>query len=343
METTRQIIARAAAEAPFFAGIDLGGTNIKVGLVDNLGRTLGYKSVPSEIEEGPDAGAKRMGDTVRAVAAEVGVAMDEIAYVGLATPGTMDVAAGMLLHPANLPGWHQFPIRDRVAEECGLPLAYVNDANAAAFGEYWVGSGAQYNSMILITLGTGVGGGIIIGDLSVDGEHSHGSELGHIIIDCRDDARACPAGRGHLEAYASATALVERTRELLTAGRESSLSARLGEDDALTARAVAEAAEAGDELAHEIIMETAGWLGLGIVTMLHAIDPGAVLLGGAMTFGRHETQTGRDFLAAVKAAIARRTFPTIAENVVIDYASLGGDAGYIGAAGVARAAYAKQQ
>ena len=144
------------------------------------------------------------------------------------TPGTMDIPRGMFLQPHNLPHWHYFPIRDCVAEAFGLPTAFANDANAAAYGEFWVGSGQKYHSIVMLTLGTGVGGGIIIGDLSVDGENSHGSECGHIIIDSSPTARMCGCGQpGHLEAYCSATALVKRTQELLANGRASSLTQRI--------------------------------------------------------------------------------------------------------------------
>ncbi len=100
-----------------------------------------------------------------------------IARVGLGTPGTMDVASGLLIHPHNLPGWHDFPIRDRLCHHCGLPVTYANDANAAAYGEFWVGSGREFHSLVLLTLGTGIGCGIIIGDLTIVGEHYHGGRM----------------------------------------------------------------------------------------------------------------------------------------------------------------------
>lgn len=338
----REFLQKNQAQPPFFVGIDLGGTNIKAGVVDDLGRTLGYASVKSEIQKGPDAGARRMADAARQAAAKAGLDMDEVAYVGLATPGTMDIPAGMLLHPVNLPGWNEFPIRDRVAEYAGRPVAFANDANAAAYGEFWVGSGSQYPSMIMLTLGTGVGGGIIIGDLTIEGVNSHGSECGHIIIDSRDDARVCSCGhRGHLEAYASATAVTRRTEEALNAGRESSLSKLRDSGVELSAKRVHEAAEQGDVLALEIVLETARYLGIGITTLLHTIDPAAVVLGGAMDFGGRTNKIGQQFLNRIKEEVAHRAFPTVAERINIDFASLGGDAGYIGAAGVARMEFKK--
>jgi glucokinase len=255
----------------------------------------------------------------------------------------MDVPAGMLLEPPNLRGWDNFPIRDRVSEHCGLPVAFANDANAAAYGEFWVGSGRAFRSMVLLTLGTGVGGGIIIGDHSVDGEHSHGSECGHIIIDHHQDARMCPCGQtGHLEAYGSATAVVKRAHELLDTRRESSVRRRLANGEELTTLLLAEEAEAGDELSMDLILEAAKYLGVGVTSLMHTIDPDGVVLGGAMTFGGHESPVGRKFLDRVREEVAQRTFPVLREKTIVDFASLGADAGFIGAAGIGRLAHRRR-
>ncbi len=254
----------------------------------------------------------------------------------------MDIPAGKLIKPANLKGWDDFPLRDRVSRHCGLPVTFANDANAAAFGEFWVGSGRDFHSMVLFTLGTGIGSGIIIGDLCLDGEHSHGGECGHAIINCSPDARICSCGqRGHLEAYASAKAVVKRTIEALDAGRPSSLSNDQKVREKLTPKLIAKHAEAGDQLSLEIIMETARFLGVGITNLMHTIDPNGVLLGGAMTFGGNKSELGRRFLAEIKAEVKRRAYAVLAQRTVIDFAALGGDAGYIGAAGLARLEYLK--
>jgi glucokinase len=285
-----------------------------------------------------------MAQAVFAAAEEVGVDRNRIVAAGLGTPGTMDIPAGMLLQPVNLKGWDMFPIRDRLAAHLGMHVTFANDAGAAAYGEFWVGSGRDYRSMVLFTLGTGIGCGIIIDGFSIDGEHSHGAECGHIIIDYRDDAPTIPTGqRGHLEAFASATALIRRTHEALDAGRASSLADRRLRGDEITPLVVAEEAEEGDALSLEIIMDTARFMGIGVVTLMHTIDPAAVVLGGAMTFGGHESELGRKFLARIREEVKRRAFPTLAANTVIDYAQVGGDAGFIGAAGLAREAYQKQQ
>jgi glucokinase len=285
-----------------------------------------------------------MGAAVTRAIEQAGLKRSDIARVGLGSPGTMDIAAGTLVAPVNLKGWEGFPIRDRVSHHCGLPVSFANDAAAAAYGEYWIGSGRDFHSMVLFTLGTGIGCGIIIGDLSIQGEHSHGAECGHMIIDSGDNARVCGCGQtGHLEAYASATAVIKRTEEALQAGATSTLSQRLREGQQLTPKLIAAEAEAGDELSMRIVLETARYLGIGAVNLMHTIDPGGVLLGGAMTFGGHDARLGRTFLARIKEEVRRRSFRLLAERTVIDYAALGGDAGYLGAAGIARVDHMKQK
>jgi glucokinase len=340
MSDARPFVSAQDARPPFFVGVDLGGTNIKVGVVDDLGRTLSWLSIPTEVEAGPEGAARRMGAAVHRAAREAGLELSSVARVGLGAPGGMDIPAGMLTTVINLAGWNNFPIRDRVSHHCGLPVTFENDANAAAYGEYWVGSGREFGSMVLLTLGTGIGCGIIVGDTVIRGAHSHGGEAGHVIIDSRDDARMCGCGYiGHLEAYASATAVIRRTQELLDAGRRTELSKRLAAGEDLTPRLIAEEAEAGDELSLEIVLETARYLGIGTVNTIHVVDPDVVLLGGAMTFGGAERELGRRFLERVREEVRRLARPVLARETKIDFATLGGDAGFIGAAGVARLDY----
>ena len=342
MSDNASTIHAAEATKPFFTGVDLGGSSVKIGLLDDQGRTLSRHKIPTEVSRGPEDGARRMGEAVAKAAADAGLEADDIAGVGLGSPGTMDIPAGMLLEPHNLPGWQDFPIRDALARHCGRPVTFVNDANAAAYGEYWVGRGREFHSMVLLTLGTGIGCGIIVGDLLIEGEHSHGAECGHIIIDYGDDARVCPCGQpGHLEGYTSARSVIARATEALARGRESVLSSRIAAGEKLSPLMLAQAAEAGDELALEIILETARYLGVGIVSLIHTIDPDGVVLGGAMTFGGGESELGRRFVERIRQEVRQRAFPVLAEKVQVDFASLGGDAGYIGAAGIARLAHRK--
>lgn len=338
MPDHRDWIPLERARRPWFVGVDVGGTNCKSGLVDNDGQIIGYTSIPTEEERGPRDAIQRIRQSLDRLFQEIGIGWDDVSAVGLGTPGSQDLRRGWLVDPPNMPHWKNFPIRDTLAEACGKPCSYSNDANAAAFGEFWTGAGRKYDSMVMFTLGTGVGGGIILNGKSVDGENSFGSELGHIIIDWREEARLCVwgGGKGQLEAYASASAVVARAQEALDSGRESSVNQRIATGETLNAKMLAEEAESGDKFSMEIILETARYLGVGVTSVVHTVDPGSVVLGGAMTFGRHATHVGRQFLETVRAEFRARCFGVVA-NTSIDYATLGGDAGLIGAAGMARA------
>jgi glucokinase len=234
---------------------------------------------------------------------------------------------------------------DELSKQTGFPVIFCNDANAAAYGEYWVGSASGKPSMALLTLGTGIGCGIIIEGSSIDGATGYGGECGHLVIDAADNALLCGCGqRGHLEAYCSATGVARRTLNL-TDRHESSIRSRISPETRLgeIAKIVYQEAEKGDILALEIVKDTAKFLSLGIVSLLNTVDPSCVLLGGAMTFGGRDVPLGLWFLNQVTKEVKNRSFKAVAENVVIDFAILGSDAGYIGAAGLAREEYLRSK
>jgi glucokinase len=326
-----------APSRQLFVGIDVGGTNIKIGLVDDGGRTVAYRSIATEQERGPADAAKRMGASVRGLVAESGMAPSSVVRAGLATPGPMDIAQGMLLQPGNLPHWHNSPIRNLVSDACGLPVTYANDANAAAFGEFWAGAGREYRSLVLFTMGTGIGGGIVVDDMLIEGVHSVGGELGHIVIDSREDAPLNSLGlRGTLEGYCGAYSVVRRTEEAMATGKPSRIQSRLDRGEELTPLLIAEEAERGDSLAYDVVMETARYMAMGVVTAVHTIDPESVVIGGAMTFGGEGHPLGEQFMKRLRDEARPRMIDSIRDKVHIDFAALGGDAGYIGAAGLAR-------
>ncbi len=326
---------RANSE-PFYLGVDVGGTNTKAGVVNGRGESLSRVIVPTEANRGPDVGLANIDRAVKQAVAESPVSLAEISTIGLATAGPMDIPAGKLLKPPNLPGWDNLPIRQIVRDHFDKPTVLQNDANAAAYGEFWIGAGKDTHSLVLWTLGTGIGCGIIIGDLVLTGEHSHGSECGHIIIEMQG-GRRCDTGQyGTLEAYAGAKGLLRRCREALDEGRDSLLREKIDAGQKLTPLLIAQAAEQGDPLADELVMETARYMGVGTTTLMHTIDPDMFLFGGAMTFGRNESELGRRFLKRIKDEVKARAFRAPFEQTIIDWATLGGDAGYIGAAGCAR-------
>ena len=338
--TSQPILPASQAVHPLYLGIDVGGTGMKVGVVDDNGKTLGFTSIPTEEPRGPVDAMQRIASCSEELLASIGLTKKDIVRVGLGTPGSQDIPKGMLIEPPNHPHWHHFPIVKCLEDAIGLPVSFANDANAAAFGEFWVGTGAVYSSMVLLTLGTGVGGGIIIDNQLVVGHNSFGGECGHMIIDPSPNARLCVwgGGRGHLEAYASASAVVQRAKEELAAGAVSSLTSDAG---SLTTKKIYLAAASGDEFSLKIIDETADYLALGIATVVHTLDPGLIVLGGAMNFGGSQCPIGKRFLNRVGEAFRKRSFEYVANGTKIEFASLGGDAGYLGAAGIARMEYKK--
>jgi glucokinase len=323
-----------ARRPPFYLGIDLGGTNIKSGVVDDAGHPCSSVSLETHARRGPDAGIQTLAEAGRRAVQSSGLSWNDIAGVGLGSPGTMDPEAGMLLDPPNLPGWTNLPIRQRLSDLIGKPVVLKNDASAAAYGEYWAGAGRGTQSLVLFTLGTGIGGGIVQNGQTIEGRHGHGAECGHIVIQM-DNARQCSCGAyGHLEAYASATALVKRALEALDADPNSTL-AQARDEDRLTSRTIAEAAAAGDRLAHRLMRDTARYLAVGAVNLMNIIDPDIILFGGGMI------AAGPAFLADIAADARAMAFPIPAQRIRLAYAELGGDAGFIGAAGCARLEFGK--
>jgi glucokinase len=322
------------SSTPLFVGVDVGGQTIKGGVVDDTGRSLSAVSVPTEAARGQEHGLNQMCLTVRKAAEAAGVTLGDVAAIGIATPGTMDIPAGIILDPPNLRPWQNVPVRHHLEVTFGKPTAFQNDANAAAFGEYWVGSGQGTRSLVLFTLGTGIGCGIVIDGQILEGRHSHGAEVGHIIV-AAENGRLCGCGQpGHLEAYASALAVVKRTEEALAADEDRSLLHALRRDQGgLTARDVFQTAAAGDELAGRIVRDTARYLAVGAVNMMHTIDPDMVVFAGGMT------AAGEPFLGAIRGYVRQWAFPVLAEKIQVRFATLGSDAGYIGAAACGRQLY----
>ena len=325
------------AEALRFVGLDVGGTTMKAAVVDAAGRAAPSVSMPTQPERGQDAGLETMCETIRRAVAAANLTMSDIAAIGVATPGLMDIRGGLILDPPNLKPWKNVPVREHVAKVFGKPTAFQNDANAAAFGEFWVGSGKGANSMVLFTLGTGVGGGIIIDGRVIEGEHSHGGELGHLRIDMPDRGRLCGCGaRGCLEAYASATNVTARAREEMASSRAPSKLRQYftANDDVLTAEVVFKLAADGDPMAAKVADDTAYYLALGACAITAAVDPEVIVFGGGMA------AAGEPLRAKIEEYVKRFGLPFPSKSIRVALAKLGSDAGFIGAAGCAKAVVA---
>ena len=313
----------------YYVGLDVGGTTMKSAVVDEKGKPFPSVTLPTEPIKGQEKGLETMCRCIRQCVAAAGLEMKDIAAIGVATPGTMDIKAGLILDPPNLKPWRNVPVRQHIADAFKIPTAYQNDANAAALGEYWVGAGHEVKSMVLFTLGTGVGGGIIIDDQVLEGQHSHGGELGHMCI--MMGGRLCGCGRlGCLEAYGSATSTIKRTKEALAEdGGKSKLHEILNKNGDLTGKDIFVTADQGDELAKKIVDETAYYLAVGAMNLMHIIDPDMIVFGGGMA-------VGDDFLNRIKGYVHKLAFPIPAEKTIVRFAQLGSNAGFIGSAACGR-------
>ncbi|HUR54712.1 MAG TPA: ROK family protein [Gemmataceae bacterium] len=317
-----------------FVGLDVGGTTMKAAVVDDAGKAAPSVAMPTQPERGQDAGLETMCETIRRAIKAAKLTLKDIAAIGVATPGLMDIRGGLILDPPNLKPWKNVPVRDHVEKAFGKPTAFQNDANAAAFGEFWVGSGQEANSMVLFTLGTGVGGGVITDGRVVEGAHSHGGELGHLRIDMPDRGRLCGCGaRGCLEAYASATNVTLRAREEMASSRAPSKLRQYftANDDELTAEVIFKLAADGDTMAMKVADDTAYYLALGACAVMAAVDPEMIVFGGGMA------AAGEPLRAKIEEYIKRFGLPFPSRSVKVALAKLGSDAGFIGAAGCAKA------
>ncbi|MEL6108376.1 MAG: ROK family protein [Planctomycetota bacterium] len=314
-----------------FLGIDVGGTDVKLGIVDGSGQLRSQFRIATAELVSPERVFAFSVEWARTQAIELG---GKLIAVGLAVPGVLDTEAFELREVVNLHGWLGVPLRDRLRDASGLPSSVINDANSAAFAEHAVRDLGE-KSLALVTLGTGVGCGVVFSGRAHGGDHGCAGELGHIAIDFSEDALKCSCGsRGHLECYAGARGVLHRLRLAIEAAEDAVPSALTSDD--VTPRTIADYAEQGNTLCQRVVDETACYVGRAVGLMGQVADPAVVLLGGAMTFGGDKTATGRRFLDSVRAAVKATTLVQVGGNMQIDFATLGADAGMLGAAMVAR-------
>lgn len=304
-------------------GVDLGGTNIKSALVNESGEVLHRLVRPTLAVEGPTRVLDQIAGCVQALHDHA--QSDEVVAVGVGAPGPMNWQTGVVYSPPNLPGWKNVPLANEIADRTGLTAYVENDANAACWGEFWTGAGRDAKSLCCLTLGTGVGGGIVLDGALLRGPDGTAGELGHLCV--QRNGRACGCGaRGCLEAYASVTGLVRTAKEGLDNGEESSL--RSSTED-LTGAAVSEAASNGDTFAKSVISETGEWVGVGVASLINLLNPDMIVICGGMI------EAGDLLFDAIRHTAQRQAFEVPATRAQIVPAALGQDAGVIGAAGCA--------
>ena len=314
----------------YIVGVDLGGTNIVTGALPVDGsRTYGVRSAPTDVGGGADGVVDRIvaqiegtiADTMR----QAGVPRDAFAGVGIGAPGPLNRRQGLVIVAPNL-GWKNFPLRDRISARTGLPATLDNDANCATVGEWWQGAARGGRHVVGLTIGTGIGGGLI-----VDGKLYHGAsdvagEIGHSTIEV--NGRHCKCGNyGCLEAYASGPAIATRAREVLVREGTESLMPQMvdGDLERITAATVYEAARQGDPVANDIVRDTGRYLGTGVANLLNIFNPDVVVVTGGVT------AAGERLFAPLNAELRRRAFaPAVAAARVVA-GELPGTAGVVGA------------
>ena len=301
-------------------GIDLGGTTVKAALGAEDGALLCKESAPTPT--GDAAGlCSTMKQLALALCSEGGTAPDQITSIGIGVPGSFDKATCTLKFGTNL-GMNNVCFADAFRPEFGCAVQLDNDANCAALGEVTAGAARGAKNMVMVTLGTGVGGGIIIDGKLYTGCNGIAGEMGHIVI--RQGGEPCGCGRkGCLEAYASAASLVKFAERALAAGRESMLQAQAGH---LNAKMICDAVDAGDALARELFDEYCVNLSCGLASFINIFQPEAIVLGGGLA------GYGEKLLEPLRRLTEPQTFRSDARNTEIVCASLGNDAGLIGAA-----------
>jgi len=312
-------------------GIDLGGTKISTALIDSAGTIITHDYRETRATEGQKAVIERMLDAARRVMAQAGVNQAQVAAAGIGAPGPLDVEAGVVVAPPNLPGWDRVPLRRLIENRLGITTFLENDANAAALGEHRFGAGRGVEHMIYVTASTGIGGGLILNGRLYHGASGMAGEIGHITIIPYGPLCGC-GNRGCLEALAAGTAIARQARARVARGAPTLIADLAGGDpERVTAKLVAEAASQGDVEAQEVLAEAMHYLGIGMANLVNLFNPQLIVIGGGLT------NIGEMLFGPVQRAIDRRALPTLAQGVRVVRAELGDNAGVLGAAAVALA------
>lgn len=305
-------------------GIDLGGTNARCSLIADDRTIIASNRTATPVSEGFEGVMKTLAALVEKTITNSGHKDEDILGISAATPGPIDSNSGVVLEAPNLK-WRNVPAAARLTELTGIKTYLENDANAAGYGEYWAGAGKGCNTMLMFTLGTGVGGAVIIDGKLRKGPDGTAGEIGHVTV--QDGGRQCGCGmRGCLEAYSSATATISRFKEGLKIGWASSLNNI--DPETITCKDIFQAAKEGDELARHTVQGTARYLAIMIGSMANLLNPDRCVFSGGMI------QAGNYLFDMIKEELKPRLFRAPIERLEILPATLGEDAGVIGAAGL---------
>ncbi len=316
----------------FFGGIDLGGTKILSLVVDAAGSKLAEDVCLTLTAEGPDAVIARMVASLRESLKKAGLRAEQLAAIGICSPGPIDCDRGIVTQAPNLPGWHDVPLTALLQQAFGVPCILENDCNAAAVAEHRFGAGRGTRHMLYMTVSSGIGGGIIIDGALYRGVSGGAGEVGHIPLN--EDGPLCGCGRhGCVEAYSSGLAIARIAREYAAANPDSRLAHLIAENASFTAKDVYDAARDGDEPAREIITTAGRRLGSGVATLIDIFNPEMIVIGGSLI------KMGEMYLGPMREAAKSQAFPLLWNDVRIVEVALGDSAPALGAAAVAADAF----
>lgn len=309
----------------YYIGIDLGGTNVAVGIVTEEGRIIAKKSFKTAAERPFEEIIKDMADCIEVLLSENKISLDEIESIGIGSPGNVNSETGVLVYANNFAHGKNVPMRTLLQQYIHKPVILGNDANVAALGEVLAGAGKGYSNVVMITLGTGVGGGIVIDKKIYEGEYSAGAELGHICI-CHG-GETCSCGRkGCWEAYASATALIRQTKAAMQANPDSLMN-QTATLDKISGRTAFDAAKKGDPAAQEVVDRYIEYIAEGLTDICNIFRPEILIIGGGIC------NEGDYLLKPIQAFVDSYIYGGERNpKQRIAVAALGNDAGIIGAA-----------
>lgn len=309
-----------------YIGIDLGGTNIAAGIVNEKNEIIVQESIKTNSDRPAEEVIADMAELAKKVAAKASLSMEQIEWVGIGCPGTANKATGIIEYSNNL-GWYNTPMVALMEGHLHKKVYIENDANAAAYGEYVAGSAKDADSLVMVTIGTGVGGGIVLNNKIYTGENFAGAELGHSVIVV--DGRPCTCERkGCLEAYASATGLITTTKEYMQANKDSIMWEICSGDIAkVNGRTAFDAMRKGDKTGTEVVEQYIKYLACGITNIINTFQPDMLSIGGGIS---HEGET---LMAPLRKIVEKEDYArNSAKRTKIVAASLGNAAGIIGAA-----------
>ena len=312
-------------ELPVLA-IDLGGTKIFTAIISNKGQVLAREYHLTLADEEPQSVINRILSAIDHLLNQRNIDSSQLDSISIAAAGAIDFDKGLITSSPHLPGWHDVPLRDIVKEKYRVNTFLINDASAAALGEHHFGAGRGVNNLILLTVGTGIGGGIIINGRLYSGASGSAGEIGHTTIDVNGPRCSC-GNTGCLEALVSGTAVAKEAIKRIGQGERSSLTEIVGgKIENITAEEVLTAARGGDSLASEVILKAATYLGVGLVNLVNIFNPEMIIIGGGMA------KMGDLLLNPARQVVRERAFQLSAQAVQIVPAQLGDDAGVLGAA-----------